>query len=45
MSFRIGINHYIYYNGPITQNNAKYKKKNPIEIKSTKIYNIGEKNE
>ena len=45
MSFRIGINEYIYYNRPITRNNIIYKKKNPIEIKNTNIYNISEKNE
>lgn len=43
MSFRNGINQYIYYKEPITRNSVIHKKKNPIEIKNTKIDNKGVK--
>lgn len=42
MSFRFGIDNYIYYDEPIPRNNGIYKEKNPTEIKNSKKFIIGE---
>ncbi len=44
MSFRFGIDNYIYYNEPIPQNNGICKEIASTEINNSKKYNIGEKN-
>ncbi len=44
MSFRFGIDNYIYYNEAIPQNNGIYREKIPTEIKNSKMHTIGEKN-
>lgn len=44
MSFRIGIDNYIYYNEPIPRNNGICKDQNPTEIRNSTNYKIGEKN-
>ena len=43
MSFRFGIDNYIYYNEPIPRNNGKCKEKISTEIRNSKIYNEGGK--
>ena len=44
MSFRIGIDNYIYYNRPIPQNNGMVKEKSPTGLNKSNKYNKGEKN-